>query len=423
MKKSVMLLIALDVIVVAALIAATVFLHSRVEVLSNQISYIQDNTNILVTDMSNLQDNIKATLEEEASKIEEWNVSVIDTDFDTNTYTVHVSVIPKEYTETTTVSVYFGPNGYPLVLDGLKFVGDVTLPLSESYKGNLTFLLVDGTSRATEVITKYAGIQEEFGNVLSGSMKEAPTIEAGKLSFSTSNDVTLNTGNYGIESFELVVERTNYEPVEEELDSVEDDASVVTSSKSKKASTTEDVADSIEECEHIDLISALAIDKNAILDAESQMTLAGEVELKKAFEISPGCSIRVYLMVETSEGFIFEYDLYSGTVNAEGNAIIDDESELEEMLNLSTDKSDDVNKNNADKNNADNNNLNTDESYEDESDENTDEDTDDSLEDAATDSSDKENDSDNEEDASVEIDHFAPNAKVFDAKGGVYFLE
>ena len=74
MKKSYIVLIALDVIVVAALGAATVFLHSRVERLSNTISYIQDNTDILVTDMSNLQSNIKATLEEEASKVEEWSV-------------------------------------------------------------------------------------------------------------------------------------------------------------------------------------------------------------------------------------------------------------------------------------------------------------------------------------------------------------
>ena len=276
MKKSYIVLIALDVIVVAALGAATVFLHSRVERLSNTISYIQDNTDILVTDMSNLQSNIKATLEEEASKVEEWSVDVIDTDFDAKTYTVHVSVVPKEYTANTAVSVYFGANEYPLTLVGLKCVGDGVLPLNESYKGNLTFLFVDGDSRATEVRTDYEGIQEEFSGVVNGKMVTAPTITDGKLSFSTSNDINLNAGKYGIQSFALIVERSGYDGgVNQDEAAMADDNDSEDKEDEKK---TDEI--NIEECERIDLINALSIDRKSILDSGSQMTLAGEVELK-----------------------------------------------------------------------------------------------------------------------------------------------
>lgn len=408
MKKSVILLIALDVIVVAALGAATVFLHSRVERLSNTISYIQDNTDILVTDMSNLQSNIKATLEEEASKVEEWSVDVIDTDFDAKTYTVHVSVVPKEYTASTVVSVYFGANEYPLTLDGIKFVGDVVLPLNESYKGNLTFLFVDGDSRATEVRTDYEGIQEEFSGVVNGKMITAPILTDGKLSFSTSNDINLNTGKYGIQSFDLIVERSGYDggDNQDEAATAADDDKVSEDKKDEKK--TDEI--NIEECERIDLINALSIDRNSILDSGSQMTLAGEVELKKAFDISPNCSIRVYLSVETSEGFTFEYDLYNGTIDDTGTAIIDEiAKESADKNQTGKDQGEDEIDDSKENDEEDSGNAESDDA-----DETPDSDNDKDLEDEVTDEDDTE---------MIAIDHFAPNAKVYDAKGSVYYLE
>lgn len=420
MKKSAIVLIALDVIVVAALGAATVFLHTRVETLTNTISYIQDNTDILVTDMSNLQSNIKATLEEEASKVENWSVDVIDTDFEAETYTVHVSVVPKEYTETTQVSVYFGPNEYPLELDGIKFVGDVTLPLSESYKGNLTFLFVDGESRATEVRTDYEGIQEEFSNVVSGKMAEAPTFSDGKLVFNTSNDVNLNTGKYGIQAFDLIVERMGYNP---EID--EDDAdSKDKSDDSKTSGTVSKTGDKVEECERIDLINALSMDRNAILDSGSQTTVAGEVELKKSFDVSADCSVRVYLSVETSEGFTFEYDLYNGTINDDGTAIVD---EIPKAQSGAVTASGSLDKNASDKDEAgdspeDADSSDNDSANDDSSDDSTGAG---STNDDAVDTgkgSDESTDTDNKNSDVSEVDHFAPNAKVYDAKGSVYYL-
>ncbi len=417
MKKSVILLIALDVIVVAALGAATVFLHSRVERLSNTISYIQDNTDILVTDMSNLQSNIKATLEEEASKVEEWSVDVIDTDFDAKTYTVHVSVVPKEYTASTTVSVYFGANEYPLTLDGIKFVGDVVLPLNESYKGNLTFLFVDGDSRATEVRTDYEGIQEEFSGVVNGKMITAPTLTDGKLSFSTSNDINLNTGKYGIQSFDLIVERSGYDGG----DNQDEAATAADDDKASEDKKDEKKADeiNIEECERIDLINALSIDRNSILDSGSQMTLAGEVELKKAFDISPNCSIRVYLSVETSEGFTFEYDLYNGTVDDTGTAIIDEiakepADKNQEGKDQGEDEASDSGASDEIDASKENDEEGSSNAESDNADETQDSDNNKDLDDEVADEDDTE---------MIAIDHFAPNAKVYDAKGSVYYLE
>ena len=69
------------------------------------------------------------------------------------TYTVSVSVVPKEYTEDTKTSVFFGTNEIPLELDGIKYTGEATLPLSEDYAGNVTFLFVDGNKRSTEAVS------------------------------------------------------------------------------------------------------------------------------------------------------------------------------------------------------------------------------------------------------------------------------
>ena len=68
-------------------------------------------------------------------------------------YTHLVSVVPKEYTADTKTSVFFGTNEIPLELNGIKYTGEATLPLSEDYAGNVTFLFVDGNKRSTEAVS------------------------------------------------------------------------------------------------------------------------------------------------------------------------------------------------------------------------------------------------------------------------------
>ena len=251
-------------------------------------------------------------------------------------------------------------------------------------------------------------------------MAEAPTFSDGKMVFNTSNDVNLNTGKYGIQAFDLIVERMGYNP---EIDEDEAD-SKDKSDDSKTSGTVSKTGDKVEECERIDLINALSMDRNAILDSGSQTTVAGEVELKKSFDVSADCSVRVYLSVETSEGFTFEYDLYNGTINDDGTAIVD---EIPKAQSGAVTASGSLDKNASDKDEAgdspeDADSSDNDSANDDSSDDSTGAG---STNDDAVDTgkgSDESTDTDNKNSDVSEVDHFAPNAKVYDAKGSVYYL-
>lgn len=97
---------AITIILLAALIAGAVLLNNRIKKLETQMSYTSDNTSVILSDVQTMQDDIKSTLEEEASLITDWDISLKSADFTDMTYTVSVSVVPKEYTEDTK-PVYF----------------------------------------------------------------------------------------------------------------------------------------------------------------------------------------------------------------------------------------------------------------------------------------------------------------------------
>ena len=122
---------AITIILLAALIAGAVLLNNRIKKLETQMSYTSDNTSVILSDVQTMQDDIKSTLEEEASLITDWDISLKSADFTDMTYTVSVSVVPKEYTEDTKASVFFGPSEIPLELYGIESTGEATRPLSE----------------------------------------------------------------------------------------------------------------------------------------------------------------------------------------------------------------------------------------------------------------------------------------------------
>ena len=59
------------------------------------MSYTSDNTSVILSDVQTMQDDIKSTLEEEASLITDWDISLKSADFTDMTYTVSVSVVPE----------------------------------------------------------------------------------------------------------------------------------------------------------------------------------------------------------------------------------------------------------------------------------------------------------------------------------------
>ena len=134
--------------------------------------------------------------------------------------------------------------------------------------------------------------------------------------------------------------------------------------------------------------------------------------------------MRVYLSVETSEGFTFEYDLYNGTINDDGTAIVD---EIPKAQSGAVTASGSLDKNASDKDEAGDSPEDADSSDNDS--ENGDSSDDStgagSTNDDAVDTgkgSDESTDTDNKNSDVSEVDHFAPNAKVYDAKGSVYYL-
>lgn len=51
-------------------------LNNRIKKLETQMSYTSDNTSVILSDVQTMQDDIKSTLEEEASLITDWDISL-----------------------------------------------------------------------------------------------------------------------------------------------------------------------------------------------------------------------------------------------------------------------------------------------------------------------------------------------------------
>ena len=108
----------LIVLILILLLVFGILMYGKVSELTNQLAYLQDTTNIILSDVGGMQSSIEKTLEEEASMVEDYSIEVKDMDFARHEYKVEVSVIPKEYTDNTTMSIYFGTTECPLKADG-----------------------------------------------------------------------------------------------------------------------------------------------------------------------------------------------------------------------------------------------------------------------------------------------------------------
>ena len=103
--------------------------------------------------------------------VEDYSIEVKDMDFARHEYKVEVSVIPKEYTDNTTMSIYFGTTECPLKADGYMFKGNITLPLNKTFNGNVTFLLANGKKKTTEVVEDFDGVSGKFDQVFIGNVR------------------------------------------------------------------------------------------------------------------------------------------------------------------------------------------------------------------------------------------------------------
>lgn len=356
-KKNILATVIIIIVAIAISLGILLaFVLNRLSVLSNRISYLSDTADIILNDVSTLQSNIEATLEEESSLLESWSVDLLYTDFRTKTYTVDVTIIPKSYTDTTRAIIYFGTNEYELKLDGYSYKSKIVLPLGEKYDGNVTVLFIDGDKKATEVISGYKDVQHDFDDVLSGNATEMPVYRDGKLEIDGAFDFVLQgDDNFKFTSLELIVDAgkkdidtVNLKKLAEEQMGITDE----TGSASEDLYTTENVGnpdsqDNTDNTDNMDNQSqnddADNPDENDNTDEKSDTeekstgkltlaettekeesrkhveetaeptTVAGTYEMKGEYEVENSQNIRIYLRAETEDGFVFEYDLFNAT--------------------------------------------------------------------------------------------------------------
>jgi hypothetical protein len=259
-------------------------------------------------------------LEEEASLVEKQLIEVIDTDFSKGTYQVKISVVPKEYSDATKVSVFFGVQEIPLILNRYAYEGTAELSLTNNYDSNVAFLIVNGDKRNTEVLKNYEGLQTKLEDLLYGSIPEIPEYKDGKLYFDDEIEFTLNAyEDYGYETLELVLavneeERTVVnllesmeEKGEEKNNSIEDVFSGLFGSSVETVEPNAHETESTEQPE-----------EDAFTKPQMVYGLSGTTMLKEVLEVADGQKIRLFLRAKCENGYRLEYDLFSGVVEAEG---------------------------------------------------------------------------------------------------------
>lgn len=288
-----------SLLLVIGLVIGIVMLTKQMNAITNQLVYLQDTTDIIQSDLGGLQFDIQKTLEEENSMVESYSIDVIDSDFATNSYRVSVSVIPKEYTDQTKAKVFFGTKEYPLVLNGYTYQGTITLPTTESYDGNVTFLFQNGEKKSTEVLKNYVGFVSSFENVLLGTMEKTPKYSENVLQIQDELQFLLDgAGQFEFSSCMCIVEAEDEILLEKELLAAE-------------MESNEDAVDFFQGMG--DEVVSTEVSAGEAVTMEPVTGCSGNYELALEQEVKPDTEIRVYLRAATTEGYVFFYELFKGT--------------------------------------------------------------------------------------------------------------
>ncbi|MDY3888057.1 MAG: hypothetical protein SOZ17_02480 [Agathobacter sp.] len=278
----------------------TVYFTQKIGLLSNQLSYLLDTNSIMQQQIGELQGNIQSSLEESNSRLENYEISLKDLDLANQAYVVDVSISLKEYTENTGVGIYFGTGYHELEFVENHYTGIVRLPMEESYDGNVTVLITNGSTKNTEILSDYRGVNHLFEGTLTGHLEKFPTYKDGK--FNLGGAVTANvTGNefFQYDSIYLIVtsdgqeiKRVNLLKPEEEEGEPEDE----------NASQNQDAHEEIQ------------VQLPDFLEQEEEFP-EGDIVYhpKEDIEIPEGQEISVYFQLTSKDGYYFTYEIFRGT--------------------------------------------------------------------------------------------------------------
>ena len=355
--KSIVRIIAWILAVILIVGLAVLELRSMVQIeeLSSRLAYLQDTADVIQMDVNNMETNIEATLEQEASLMENWSVSLVGVDFEQGTYDLEVSLIPKNYTDTMTTSIFFGTSEFLLQREGYTYHGVATLPMDTVYDGNVTVLFADGAKKSTELLRNYEGVQSMVSHMLSGTIAKEPIYRDGTLTLGNSFSANLDgNGRFQFQKFLCVVNVDGQDvyaydlfrdcdvleiPEGETALSASSDAVLaelesgaemadVNADDSKNTDTVEDEdsdgADSAAEQGPEVTTGVMKPTDETTLIAPDEM-IPVYPSLSKTFDIQYSCNVaesakvRIYLMAVTEEGYRFEYDLFNAYTNESGN--------------------------------------------------------------------------------------------------------
>lgn len=275
-------------------------MYQKLVELTSQIAYLQDTTNIILADVGGMESTITQTLQEENGMVEHYSIRMTDMDFAANTCEVSVYMIPKEYTDKTAISVFFGTKECQLERDGYAYTGAVTLPLGRSFDGNLTFLFADGKKKNTEVYSNYDGIRTYLEDVLSAGMQGTPKYADGQFTLDGEVSFALDGhGQYEFDRFELAAlwngeEVWTQEITEQTLAEEEPSANPLPDPRGELTTEAMGPANPVSELP----LSALT----------------GSFDFTFSYEPSEAGQLWLCLRAVSSEGYRFEYDLLHADV-------------------------------------------------------------------------------------------------------------
>lgn len=279
---------------------------TQMQEITNQLAYLQDTSDIIQSDLGGLQSDIKKTLEEENSMVESYAIDVVDTDFSAGTYTVNVTVIPKEYTDQTKASVFFGTKEYHLTLNGYTYQATMVLPTKESYDGNVTFLFQNGEKKSTEVLKNYVGFISDFDlTSLQGILENTPEFSKGVLQLNSVLEYDLQgAGDFEFSSLMCVVEKDGELIYEKEL---------LTETQEEESDTV-DFFQGLGEGDEV--VSTEASAGQEVV-TEPVMGKSGSYQLETKQEMEAGAKVRIYLKAVSTDGYTFFHDIFQGTTGEE----------------------------------------------------------------------------------------------------------
>lgn len=300
-------------VVLIAFAAVLIWTNIRLTRMENRLSYLQDTADVVQMDVGTLQSNLEKTLKKENSILEDYSLEVGETDLEAGTYQLVVTAIPKEYTEKTKLTLYMGTKDYSMKRTGFSYSANVTLPLSESYDGNVTILITNGRKKNTEILSEYEGYPTRIGKILTGYLTgKLPHYNQGRLVYDGMAEFELSAHDVEklqeFQSLCLIVTAADREIYKKQL-LTEEFLEKNQNSFLREPEAAKESSETMTEAAGSESLSGES-------DGERPIGIVngwkGKVPVTLNEEMEPGQQIRVFLQADSVDGYRLQRSLFEG---------------------------------------------------------------------------------------------------------------